>query len=387
VSCGEHDHGVESPAAVSHLHSKGRRMALRADDVDLVRDRDLVLCAQSGDDDAFGDLYRRYFARLYRYCLRRVGDPHEAEELTQEAFARAYGALPRLEGERRFYPWLSVIASRLCVDAFRRRARSEPAPVIELDVLEAGHEDVDDADDVALIGRALNRLTPRHRHVLKLREQDGWSYQHIADHYDVSLGTVEALLHRARRSLRREFDLLAGADSRRGFGLPVLGWVARRLEQARSRIGGWETAWTPVIGNAVAAGVVVVGSALSGPAAAPTEATAVHMIPAATVQEAPRPVEAAAPAEGRAAAALRPAVQGAPVHAVEAATPTAVDHPEAPRGEGLLGASEARRRSRQQPTGGDTGNGATGGGLDPAGALVDAVRSIDHTIDEFEERP
>src|SRR5204862_4279643 len=103
---------------------QGEGMALRADDVDLNRDSLLVERFQSGDTEAFDDLYRRYYARLVRFCLRRVGDPHEAEEVAQEAFVRAYRALPRLTGERRFYPWMTVIAGRLCVDSHRRRSRT-----------------------------------------------------------------------------------------------------------------------------------------------------------------------------------------------------------------------------------------------------------------------
>lgn len=358
-------------------------MALRADDVDLGRDRDLVLCAQSGDDDAFEDLYRRYFARLYRFCLRRVGDPHEAEELTQEAFTRAYGALPRLSGERRFYPWLSVIASRLCVDAFRRRARSEPTPVVDvvdLGVPEGGHEDVDAAADVELLGQALDRLTPRHRHVLTLREQQGWSYQHIADHYEVSLGTVEALLHRARKALRREFARLAGGDAWRTAGLPVLGRLARRLDQARSRIGGWETAWTPLIGNAVVAGVVAVGATVGARVPAPVLVDTVPMAPAAAVREAPAqatPTPAAEPPRAdqrETLATTAPAAAPPPVETVSS--------------QGILGnGSEARERAQRQPTGGDVGDTDTGFGLDPAGALLEAVRTVDHELEQFEEKP
>lgn len=263
-------------------------MALRADDVDLGRDRDLVVRSQAGDEGAFEDLYRRYFRRLYRYCLRRVGDPHEAEELTQEAFTRAYRALPRLAGERRFYPWLSVIASRLCADEFRRRARSEPAAVIDLGVIEGGQEQILEAVDEELVTRALSRLTPRHKEVLALRERDGWSYQHIAEHMEVSLGTVEALLHRARRSLKREFDALAGPDMAPAvLGAPGAGWLARRLAslRARMRIDEWVGAgWAPAMGNMVAATMVVVGSTamVSAGAAEPVE---VRMAPAAAVYE------------------------------------------------------------------------------------------------------
>lgn len=356
-------------------------MALRADDVDLGRDRDLVLCAQSGDDDAFEDLYRRYFARLYRFCLRRVGDPHEAEELTQEAFTRAYGALPRLAGERRFYPWLSVIASRLCVDAFRRRSRSEPSPVIDLGVLEGGQEDVDDAVDVDVLGRALDRLTPRHRHVLRLREQEGWSYQHIADHYEVSLGTVEALLHRARKALRREFEVLAGADARRAAGLPVLGWLARRFHQARTRITGWETAWTPIIGNAVVAGVVAVGATVGSTAPAPAVPTSLPMAPAAVVRQAPATasVEAPARSDRPSAEAPRATAPTAPAPATPAA-----GQPELPLYDYALHGDEARRQAQEEPTGHDSES--TGFGVDPTSAVRDAAGSIDRTVDEFEEQ-
>lgn len=258
-------------------------MALRADDVDLGRDRELVVRSQSGDDGAFEDLYRRYFDRLYRFCLRRVGDPHEAEELTQETFARAYGALPRLAGERRFYPWLSVIASRLCVDEYRRRSRSEPSAVIDLGVGEGGQERVLQEVDTELLERAMTRLTPRHQDVLRLREHEGWSYQHIADHLGVNLGTVEALLHRARRALRREFDGLAGPER-----VPVAvggGMLAALGRRLRARMAQWESTWVPVVGNAMAAAAVVVGSAVSAgaPAGASTVGSAPALSPVAAV--------------------------------------------------------------------------------------------------------
>ena len=182
---------------------------------------------QSGDGRAFEDLYRRYFQRIYRYCLKRVGDPHEAEELAQEAFVRAYSAMPRLAGERRFYPWLTVIASRLCVDAHRRRGRTQPTA-------RSNSASSTAARKSHRRGRSRDprpgprRMAPRHREVLRLREEEGWSYHRIAEHLGVSVGTVEALLFRARRALRREFHALAGADSRLA-ALPVIGYLIRRM--------------------------------------------------------------------------------------------------------------------------------------------------------------
>ena len=98
------------PSELSVLH----------DDVDLDRDRVLVERCQSGDSSAFGELYSRYYARAYRFCFRRLHDHEEAEDVAQDAFARAWRALPTFAGERRFYPWLTVIADNRCRDIQRR---------------------------------------------------------------------------------------------------------------------------------------------------------------------------------------------------------------------------------------------------------------------------
>jgi RNA polymerase sigma-70 factor (ECF subfamily) len=201
---------------------------LAIDDVDLMRDQALVERAQEGDLDAFSELYTRYFRRLVRFSAKRVGDFHEAEEIAQEAFARAYRALPTFAGERRFYPWLSVIASRLCIDALRRRGRVEVGEIGEGEFVDAGFERLDAEGDLATLTVAMGNLSGRHREVLELREREGWSYQHIADHYHVSLGTVEALLWRARRALRREFMALCSALA----AIPVVRRVAYSSQNA-----------------------------------------------------------------------------------------------------------------------------------------------------------
>jgi RNA polymerase sigma-70 factor (ECF subfamily) len=230
-------------------------MALRADDVDLGRDRALVLRFQEGDGEAFDDLYRRYFDRLQRFCERRVGDPHEAEELAQEAFVRALRAMPGFAGERRFYPWMTVIASRLCVDAHRRRQRSTPVAEVELGSVELDVEDLFAEVDREHLEQALGELAPRHREVLDLREYHGWSYQRIADHYDVTLGTVEALLHRARRALRREFEKVTA-------GVPAVAWLVRRFDTLRTRAAAQLGDLATPLSAAVASAALVAGSAV-----------------------------------------------------------------------------------------------------------------------------
>src|ERR1700734_3574359 len=148
------------------------------DDVDLDRDRVLVERCQAGDSGAFGNLYARYYERLLRFCLRRLNDRHEAEDAAQEAFARAWKALPNFAGERRFYPWLTVIAGNICTDMLRRRSRSTPTEDLELVSHQAvGSSGSDTAEEMLiaavdgdLVNKALDRLSVRHRHVLAMRE-------------------------------------------------------------------------------------------------------------------------------------------------------------------------------------------------------------------------
>ncbi len=190
------------------------------DDVDLERDRALVERCQAGDSAAFGNLYARYYERLLRFCMRRLSDRHEAEDAAQEAFARAWKALPRFAGDKRFYPWLTVIAGNICTDMLRRRSRSTPTDDMELTAQQPLGAVADDtsedlvlaAVDGELVNRALDRLSVRHRHVLAMREGSGWTYQQIADHEGVEIGTIETLLvagppstqARVRRSIRVE---------------------------------------------------------------------------------------------------------------------------------------------------------------------------------------
>src|SRR2546423_7745234 len=239
-------------------------MALRLDDVDLTRDRALVERYQAGDPGAFEELYRRYFHRLHRFCTKRVGDPYEAEEVAQEAFVRALRAMPRLSGERRFYPWVSVIAARLCVDSHRRRSRTCPVAEIDLGSVEGGQDDIVAAVDTELLRQAVDNLGPRHREVLHLREHEGWSYQRIAEHFDVSLGTVEALLFRARKALKREFTKLQHEPGGFLAGVPVLGWAMRRLAALRARLEAWGGENLVPLATKVSVAVMVGSAAVIG---------------------------------------------------------------------------------------------------------------------------
>jgi RNA polymerase sigma-70 factor, ECF subfamily len=247
------------------------------DDVDLDRDRALVERCQAGDSAAFGNLYARYYERLLRFCLRRLNDRHEAEDAAQEAFARAWKALPNFAGERRFYPWLTVIAGNICTDMLRRRSRSTPTDDFELgshqpigaSSADTSEELVLAAVDGELVNKALGRLSVRHRHVLAMREGSGWTYQQIADHEGVEIGTIETLLWRARQALKREFTVLSESKGALGGFLIGTGALIRRgvmrvtnrgamIQQSGMGAGGFRNAiaGVAVTSAAVAAAII-----------------------------------------------------------------------------------------------------------------------------------
>ncbi|MFC0081083.1 sigma-70 family RNA polymerase sigma factor [Aciditerrimonas ferrireducens] len=252
----------------------------RVDDVDLERDRVLVERAQAGDQAAFDLLYQRYYRRLLRFCLQRLHDIHEAEDVTQEAFARAWRALPTFGGERRFYPWLSVIAAHLCTDVLRRRHRATPMAELERTRDLPSQDDDGEtrllaAAETDLVAQAFQRLSDRHRRVLELREASGLSYQEIADHEGVGVSTVEALLWRARQALKREFSAVAGTGGRlAGVLAGLLGLTAlRRWLRSLGRLAHhaaqqplFQATAAVTTAAALGAGVVLGTGVLAGPA-------------------------------------------------------------------------------------------------------------------------
>lgn len=357
-------------------------MALRVDDVDLLRDRSLVERAQAGDGAAFAELYARYFARLSRFCERRLGDAHDAEEAAQEAFTRAYFALDRLGGERRFYPWLSVIAARVCVDVHRRRARIQPASDLDPGAVDGGIEDIVRSADAAEVRAAMARLAPRHQEILRLREWEGWSYRRLAEHLEMTMAGTEALLWRARQALRRELE--RAHPEGRWAGLPVVGWLVRRLAAARTartarpavrRVSGQVAGVTgassvnlgPIVGgvlSAAVAGALVLG-AVALPQVPPARVPTVQLPPGAAVVSHPSEVAPAAPGQAVTAvpssrATNPPADVGAPLASAR-----------------VSGAAPAAEGARQQPV--HTSVAGTDAGVDPRATLADALATVAST--------
>jgi RNA polymerase sigma factor (sigma-70 family) len=155
-------------------------------------------------DEACAALYRRHGGEILRYCRRRLGEPADAEDVAQQVFVRAYGAL--LRGERVRLPrhWLLRIARNECRRFVARRSRVREVGFDE--AIDVVPEEEQPRWSPAEIRRALDELVPTQRQALVLRELEGRPYAEIARELRVSVSAVETLLFRARRSLREQLD-------------------------------------------------------------------------------------------------------------------------------------------------------------------------------------
>jgi RNA polymerase sigma-70 factor, ECF subfamily len=239
-------------------------VALRIDEIDLCPDGTPLERARLGDPRAFEELYGLYHERLRRFCLYQLRNTHDAEDVVQETFARAWKALPAFAGDE-VYPWLRVIARNLCADTGRRRARVDPVAEVDMGVVDGFESDLTRQVDIALVKAAMGRLSERHRTALEWREHEELSYEEIAARAGVSLGTVESLLWRARQGLKRQYEMLAGEGALGA--IPALGWVVSRWKRFHVRASQWAARWNqPLVGvgNLAAVSAVGVVAAMGG---------------------------------------------------------------------------------------------------------------------------
>ena len=164
---------------------------------------DLVRKAQAGDLAAFEELYRCCVSRVYGVCLRMTADPATAEELTQQAFIRAWQKLNLFRGERRFEPWLVKLTVNV-VRSDRRahgRRKEKEQKVENLEQLSHERPAPNPAAGIDL-EQAIALLPPRARQVFYLHDVEGYRHQEIGEIMSIAIGTSKAQLHRARKLLR-----------------------------------------------------------------------------------------------------------------------------------------------------------------------------------------
>lgn len=185
----------------------------------MVADEILLKRAQDGDKAAYGELVRRYQDKVYGLAVRMLDTPEDARDASQEAFVKAYRALPDFDFRSGFATWLYRIATNTCLDLLRRRNRERCRSV----PIEAGANGADNLRDsspgpeetwleqekVRSLRRAVRELPENYRLVLVLHHYQGLGYRQVAEVTGLSEKTVGTRIHRAKKMLKER--LLGGA--------------------------------------------------------------------------------------------------------------------------------------------------------------------------------
>jgi len=173
----------------------------------------LIERCRAGDLAAFEPLVEKYRQRVYRLAYNVLRDPEEAWDVAQDAFIRAFQALPSFRGDSAFYTWLFRIVMNVARDRARQHAArgrafgTERVDEKDWDRILVDQGTAPDAhagqiEERERIGRALATLSEPHRAIIMLSDLEGLSYREIAEVLNIPMGTVMSRLHNARRRLR-----------------------------------------------------------------------------------------------------------------------------------------------------------------------------------------
>lgn len=184
--------------------------------MDEIPDIELIRMALAGDQQGYREILKRYRAPLYNLLFRMVHNKMEAEDLVQEAFIKAFGALSTFNDEYAFSTWLFKIAINNCIDHFRKKRLktfSLDKPIDakdgeirrELpDVTYQPEYTLLSKEKTLLIEQAIQNLPEKYRVSIILRHTEEKSYEEISQILNIPLGTVKARIFRAREMLKKQ---------------------------------------------------------------------------------------------------------------------------------------------------------------------------------------
>jgi RNA polymerase sigma-70 factor (ECF subfamily) len=177
-------------------------------DAGVISDAQLLALAAESQRDALDALYTAYKSRIYTFLLRFLADPELADDVTQEAFTKAFMALPKLERGTKVLPWLYRVASNTAIDHVRRRKRFT---WIRIGAMQDTPHEPHSADASGNVGErehvqaVLRTLPPENAVALLLHALEGYSYKEIAEIQGASLTAVRSRIARARTAFKEGY--------------------------------------------------------------------------------------------------------------------------------------------------------------------------------------
>jgi RNA polymerase sigma-70 factor (ECF subfamily) len=185
-------------------------------------DQELVQRVQAGDKNAFDVLIIKYQQRIINVITGFVHDPVEAQDVAQEAFVKAYRAIPNFRGDSAFYTWLYRIAINTSKNHLAARARRPPTSDVdaadatnvydapELKEFETPESNLVSDELEQAIHQAIDELQEDTATAIKLREFEGMSYEEISEAMECPIGTVRSRIFRAREAIEQRIQTVMG---------------------------------------------------------------------------------------------------------------------------------------------------------------------------------
>ena len=177
-------------------------------------DAQLIAAARAGDRRAMAALYSAHRGRVYSVVRRMVGDDHLAEDVSQDAWVRAFEKLHLFRGDSSFGTWMHRLAVNAALNRLRRQSK-RPDVEKSAAIKTVQHALDDRLLNQRLLGQALDRLSDGYRQVLVLHDVEGLTHEEIAERMGIAVGTSKSQLHKARARMR---NLLAPAQARNEAG-------------------------------------------------------------------------------------------------------------------------------------------------------------------------
>lgn len=186
-----------------------------------MEEKELVRLSREGSEEAFAELVKIYKIKVFNLAYSLTRDRDVADDLAQEAFIKAYYALPRFQSRSGFGTWLYRIAINHVRDYLRKKSRMiqisieniKESSILQEDKTMKEEKEPIEEQRKQLVRQSIRSLPEKHQVILSLRDIQGFSYEEISKILKISAGTVDSRIHRARKMLRKK---LAPFLSRKG---------------------------------------------------------------------------------------------------------------------------------------------------------------------------